>query len=127
MREIRHKIGGIHPIDRDLRKLNIDESFKSIWKEHLLKFRKRYLEGHEWLIILGGNEGTTEEFDAANDLSVRIFIIPCFRGTGNKLWERNKSLQKEPCLSCNKKDGNCTDKDISNIVSFLSCSGSAQI
>jgi hypothetical protein len=69
----RYRMGGIYPIDRDLRQLEIDESFKSVWNEHLLEFRKRYMESHEWLLIIGGNEGTLEEYVAAKEMHVKVF------------------------------------------------------
>lgn len=115
----RYRIGGIYPIDRDLRKLDIDENYKSIWKSHLLEFRKMYMQEQEWLLIVGGNEGTNEEYSAAKEMNIKVFPFPCFGGMGFQLWQRNEDLRRPPCSVCRKGDGNCTPKNIFNITQTL--------
>lgn len=115
----RYRIGGIYPIDRDLRQLDIDDVFKAVWKEHLLEFRKRYMESHEWLIIIGGNEGTHEEYLAAREMHVNVFPLPCFGGIGQYLWNKYSDLRRPPCTRCSHQDGSCSGKDISNIIQEL--------
>lgn len=114
----RFRIGGIYPIDHDLRQLNIEESLKSTWRDHLHEFRRKYLESQEWLLIVGGNEGTREEYKVAAEMGMKVFSFPCFGGTGKDLWDKY-IINRQPCNNCQKKDGNCTDDDISQIVEKL--------
>ncbi len=115
----RYHIGGIYPIDRELRRLDVDKRFKEVWETQLLKFRKWYLEPQEWLLIVGGNEGTEEEYSAANELNVKVFPFPCFGGAGQKLWNTYNILQRPPCKGCKRLDGNCGKQEIDQLINTL--------
>src|SRR4030042_1247146 len=115
----RYKIGGIYPIDNALRELDVDDRFKEIWESQLLEFRKWYLEPQEWLLILGGNDGTKEEYSAARQLNVKVFPLRCFGGAGRALWNTHEELQRPPCNGCKQLDGNCSDQAIDALIKTL--------
>ena len=117
----KYQIGGIHPINRFLGNLGeIDDNLQKQWLAHWFKFRKNYLKNHEWLIIIGGNEGTKEEYHAASDLGINIYAIPCFGGISKKIWDDIPDNYKGPCKRCKKQDGNCDSKEIEKIATFIS-------
>ncbi len=95
-----YEIAGIFPVDRDVRLAALGDAHnRARWMEHVLQFRKSYLAGKDWLLLLGGNEGTMEEFQAAEALNseeskgLRTCFIPCFGGTAMKLSRRRRSLR----------------------------------
>ncbi|MGD0078122.1 MAG: toll/interleukin-1 receptor domain-containing protein [Sedimentisphaerales bacterium] len=111
------RIAGIHPIDRDARELKLSsKAAKRKWFEHILSFRKTYLTDQEWLITIGGNEGTQEEYEAARACNVKVFAIPCFGGTAYQIFNKTKA---GPCLNCTKKDGSCGKDEIAKIADYL--------
>lgn len=116
------KIGGIYPIDRETRKSkSLSTRLQDQWLQHLLAFRKSYLIDQEWLILIGGHEGTFEEYNAAHDLNVKKYLIPCFGGTAEELWISKKSERMGPCNDCNYKSKKCDTKEISEkIAEYLS-------
>lgn len=93
----RYRIGGLYPIDRQTRERDLSPRERKLWTELFMEFRKSYLRNHEWLIVLGGNEGTEEEVEAANDLgSVRVCTVPAIGGTGLKVWEEQATGIRGP-------------------------------
>jgi hypothetical protein len=115
-----YEIGGIYPIDHKLRDLPLSIAAKSKWREHLMNFRKSYLEKQEWLILVGGSHGTKEECEAANSLNkerkakIKIYPIPCFGGTAAKIFVslRKASVSHlDPCLRCKKRQYPCRNLD----------------
>lgn len=117
----KYQIGGIHPINRFFGNLgDIDDNLQKQWLAHWFNFRKNYLKNHEWLIIIGGNEGTKEEYYAATELEMKTYAIPCFGGFSRKIWESIHDNFKGPCKTCDKKDGNCDTRQIEDIASFIS-------
>ncbi len=115
------KIGGIYPIDRVARDAEspMSESAQKKWLRHIMAFRKTYLAQHEWLLIIGGNVGTLDEYKAAKECGVRVFPIPCFGGTGLTIANGKRSRILEPCKSCHLKDASCGTQGIAQIVSSL--------
>jgi hypothetical protein len=112
-------IGGIHPIDREARKSSLSETARRKWLDHIMEFRKSYLSNQEWIILIGGNEGTKEEHDAAKKSKVKVMPIPCFGGMAATLHTRNPDYIKGPCARCEKRDGRCDTKEIQQIVLAL--------
>ena len=113
------KIGGIYPIDREAREITLSEGAKRKWLGHLLSFRKTYLADQEWLIVIGGNVGTSEEYEAARECGVKVFPIPCFGGTAASIADPERNLLAEPCRSCQRRDGLCGSEGIAKVVEYL--------
>jgi len=113
-------IGGIYPIDREARKTELSETARRKWRDHIMEFRKSYLANQEWLILIGGNEGTKEEHDAAKETKVKVMTIPCFGGMAASLHAKATDSVKGPCGHCIKRNGQCEVKDIQQIVTVLS-------
>jgi hypothetical protein len=116
---LRFQLGGIYPVDEVLRNLNIDPSYKSIFQDRLKDFRKGYMQNQEWLLIIGGNEGTQDEYEAAVEKNIMIMPLPCFGGIGAQLYQQYENLRRLPCTKCIKKDGNCTSDDIKTLISIF--------
>ena len=112
-------IGGIHPIDREARKSGLSETAIRKWLDHIMEFRKSYLSNQEWLILIGGNHGTKEEYDAARDSKVKVITIPCFGGTAATLYSRDTDPVKGPCARCEKRQGLCDSKSVQQLVTAL--------
>lgn len=100
--EISHyRIGGLYPIDRDLRKAiggtaefmetfiegDLGKELDEEWARHLMEFRLSYLAEMEWLILLGGSVGTREEHLAGMEIDTKPCPIPFFGGTALKIWK----------------------------------------
>lgn len=116
---VQFRIGGIFPIDREARELSLSDTAKQKWLDHILAFRKTYLSDQEWLILIGGNEGTLEEFDAATLCGVKTCAVPCFGGTALRVFNRRGRRKTEPCAKCQNQDGLCDSDSISKIVDWL--------
>ena len=116
---VEFRISGIFPIDREARELALSETAKKKWLDHILSFRKTYLVDQEWLILIGGNEGTLEEFEAASQCGVKTFAVPCFGGTALQIFNLRDTCRTEPCTGCKKRDGHCGGETIAHIVSCL--------
>lgn len=114
-----YRISGIYPIDRDTRASNLSEMAKKQWLSHIMVFRQSYLQDQEWLILIGGNAGTREEYLAAKQCKVKIVPIPCFGGSAQALWDQEVPDKKNPCKSCTTKDGSCGKKCIDDIIRFI--------
>jgi hypothetical protein len=112
-------IGGIHPIDREARNSSLSDTAKRKWIDHIMGFRKSYLSNQEWLILIGGNEGTKEEYAAAKASKIKIMTIPCFGGISATIHSKATFKLKGPCAHCIKRDGTCDHNDIMNIVLAL--------
>ena len=112
-------IGGIHPIDREARKSSLSETARRKWLDHIMEFRKSYLSNQEWLVLIGGNEGTNEEYDAAKKSKVKIMPIPCFGGTAAIIYSRASEDITGPCVHCAKRNGLCETREIEQIVLAL--------
>jgi len=121
-----YKIAGLYSIDKELRNLSqrydIDESN---WKDILSNFRKTYLDDKEFIIIIGGKEGTREEYSAAKSMNInnKFIPLPCFYGFGEKLWTdeytpnpQESFLNYRTCNNCNSTDS-CNK--IEEIVALL--------
>jgi hypothetical protein len=108
-----YEIGGLYPVDREVRKNPMGtRRAQSKWQEHLIAFRKSYLEKHEWLVLIGGADGTKEEheaFDGVNKVrhkQDRIYPIPCFGGYARELFEKMRHSRPAllmPCTECMKQ------------------------
>lgn len=117
----RFEIGGFYPIDRGTRESDLPREGKEQMSRYYKVHRKNYLRDKEWLIIIGGSEGSMEEFEAATDLrTVNVLAIPCFGGAAQTIWRRQNSGSKGPC-KCLHKKGDC---DLNRLVSHLTRSGS---
>ncbi|MFC1569117.1 toll/interleukin-1 receptor domain-containing protein [bacterium] len=103
-----YQIGGIYPIDKIPNDLGLSQSSKDRWKEHMLDFRMSYLVNQEYLIIVGGNSGTDEEYQAAEHVkntgisNIKIFAVKCFGGTAQKIFNKLSDEEKGSCSGCNK-------------------------
>ncbi len=113
------RISGIYPIDREAREITLSASAKKKWLDHIMSFRKSYLIDQEWLIVLGGNQGTREEYLAAEASKLNIFSIPCFGGTAESICGEKSTDIGEPCRSCTKRDGLCGRDGITKIVEYI--------
>lgn len=83
--ERRYKIGGLYPIDRLAREEQTEEQ-RLFLRGTLRNFRKSYLSGNEWLLLLGGNQGTWEEYEAVMDIdNIRLAALPGLGGTAKRL------------------------------------------
>lgn len=116
-------IGGIYPIDRDARNRALSETARRKWHNHIMEFRKSYLSKQEWLVLIGGNEGTREEHDAAKKAKVKVIAIPCFGGMAASLHAKTTDSGREPCGRCTKRNGLCDAKEIRQIVTTLGSCG----
>jgi hypothetical protein len=116
-----YRLGGIHPVDQFLRAKNLQLSDSAIkhWREHIKDFRKYYLRDQEWLVLLGGNEGTREEADAAKECGVKVMPVPCFGGTAKNIWEEAAPKKmKHQCGSC-VVNGDANRECIKEIVRYM--------
>jgi len=116
---VEFKIGGIHPIDREAREIQLTDSAKKKWLEHILAFRITYLSDQEWLLVVGGNEGTGEEFAAAQRCGLKVFAVPCFGGTGRQIHDTSGCDADSPCGRCQGRDGMCGAEGVRKIVDWL--------
>jgi hypothetical protein len=106
-----YQIGGLHPIDMFVRLGKMDEPVREHMRKFLRQYRKSYLTGKEWLVVLGGSEGTTEECDVARELKMRIMAFPCFGGAGRAAWDKGARSTRQACI-CGKGPGNCDPRDV---------------
>lgn len=115
----KYEIAGLYKFDDDR------ENFLQIcgcnvnlenWAKTLSKFRQIYLQGKNYLVIVGGGTYTEiEYYEAKKRDDIEIFPIPCFGGKGQELYELMKadnslSKLKHPCTKCYGKktsDGPC--------------------
>ena len=75
-----YRIGGLYPIDRAVRG-EVASQQREYFEKTIAQFLASYLKLNEWLLILGGNTGTWEEFEAAKNLEgLRVAAIPAFGG-----------------------------------------------
>lgn len=100
--EVDYEIAGIYPVDEQLRKSPIlNKDLEDQWKRHLMKFRRSYLENKDWLVIIGGNAGTMDEFQAVKDInkdrshSIKTCVVSYFGGTGKEL-TKDPAFHKHP-------------------------------
>jgi hypothetical protein len=119
-----YRISGIYPIDREARKSILSETAKRQWLAHIMEFRKSYLDDQEWLLTIGGNQGTAEEYAAAKDCKLKILPIPCFGGTSKRIWQDEPGARCGPCQTCNQTPRDCGAACIGAIVAFLKRNGS---
>jgi hypothetical protein len=117
-----YEIGGLWPIDSILRTKPLGwKRAESKWQEHLMRFRKSYLYKQEWLFLLGGTEGTLEEYQAAEAINrergakIKTFSIPCFGGTAAKVFQKLENKPGcqylEPCRKCKDMGNKCRKID----------------
>jgi hypothetical protein len=124
---VKFRISGIFPIDREARELTLSETAKKKWLDHIVAFRKTYLADQEWLILVGVNEGTLEEFEVASQCNVKICAVPCFGGTAKKIFDRRNIWKAEPCTKCTNRDGHCNLETIAKMVVCLKTQGGSSI
>lgn len=105
-----YEIAGIYPIDQELRRTKLkDRHIQTRWREHLLEFRMSYLSDKDWLILIGGNRGSIEEFEAVDRLNedshgIKVCFITCFGGAAKKLClSRRKNRQTLYIDGCSGK------------------------
>jgi TIR domain len=86
------EIAGIYPIDRVLSLTGVSSKrIMERWSGLLLQFRQTYLSNKEWVVIIGGNKGSEEEFhtvcklNQSRDLGIRVCLITCFGGVSRDL------------------------------------------
>ena len=116
--EVDYEIAGIHPIDKNPSFADLsNKKAISRWHNHLLLYRRSYLENKDWLIVLGGNEGTKDEFDVVQSINesklhhdIKVCFIPCFGGTAKKLNDdrsvfKHKKLYFNGCENWNESEG----------------------
>lgn len=93
-----HQIGGIWPgyaqQREELRIAGVhlsaaeDRHFARVFAD----FRVQYLRHYDWVVILGGQSGTREEFNVAREIDgIRIVTVPALGGTGRNVWEDRQS------------------------------------
>jgi hypothetical protein len=128
--EVDYEIAGIHPIDKNPNFTDLSNK-KAInrWHNHLLLYRRSYLENKDWLIVLGGNDGTKDEFDVVHSINesklhhdIKVCFIPCFGGTAKKLNEdrsifKNKKLYIDGCKNWKESEG--FEKLAENVASII--------
>jgi hypothetical protein len=112
-----YEIGGLYPVDRMLRPKGLKSTrAESKWQEHLMRFRKSYLEKQEWLVLIGGSEGTREEYQAIEAINnerrakVKTYPIPCFGGSAAAIFRelvRAGTDYLKPCIGCRPQNGKC--------------------
>jgi len=112
-----YEIGGLYPIDRILRPKGLKSTrVESKWQEHLMRFRRSYLEKHEWLVLVAGTDGTREEYQAVVTINnerrakIKTYPIPCFGGTAAALFRKMAKdgvHYLKPCIGCHPQNGRC--------------------
>ncbi len=123
-----YEIGGLYPVDRMLRRKGLKSTrAESKWQEHLIKFRKSYLEKQEWLVLIGGTEGTREEYQALEAINnerrakVKTYPIPCFGGSAAAIFRelvQADTAYLKPCIGC--RAGNSKCPNLQDIVDTMS-------
>ena len=87
-----YRIGELYSIDRAVRG-EVASQQREYFEKTIAQFRASYLKLNEWLLILGGNTGTWEEFEAAKNLEgLRVTAIPALGGVAKRLWTERQSL-----------------------------------
>lgn len=114
-----YAINGIYPIDREAREGMLSDAAKKRWRDHIMDFRKSYLADKEWLILLGGNEGTAEEYSAAKQAGVKVMPIPCFGGFSQEVFSDGVASVVGPCRDCIERNGLCGRSRIAEIVEAI--------
>lgn len=111
----KYEIAGLYKFDKDLKEFSKNSAVgMAKWDKILTKFRRLYLEGKDFMIIVGGSSSTKEEYNVALERkSLQIIPIPCFGGFGKELFDiqsQNHEYEEfcHPCLGCNGLDrGRC--------------------
>jgi hypothetical protein len=124
---VEFKFRGVHPIDPPMASGSpLVEGVKDLeneWHNHIMEFRGSYLKDQEWLIVIGGNQGTRDEYQAAKECKegrVKVFAVPCFGGKSKEIWGEDSSSRHAPCAECkNGKNGSCGAEGIKKIVASL--------
>lgn len=100
--KVDYEFGGIYPIDHVLRYSKIGtKEVRDRWRQHLLEFRESYLEGKEWVVLIGGNEGTREEFEAIQRINgrsgskIKTCFVTCFGGVAKSAFARLGTSRSE--------------------------------
>jgi hypothetical protein len=113
-----YRISGIYPIDRNAENINLSPNAKKHWVAHIMKFRRSYLADQEWIILVGGNQGTRDEYEAAVQCRVKAFAVPCFGGAGLKVWNEGHE-KSSPCCLCAAKSAPCGGECAGKIAQYL--------
>jgi hypothetical protein len=118
--ENRARMAGLYPIDRSVREARLHPEFRQRLRMEILEFRKSYLAGQEWLVLMGGSEGGCEEYEAAKSLkNVRIFAIPCSGGAARRVYDRDPSTRHWPCNKCRSYGRKCPETVIGQIAAHM--------
>jgi hypothetical protein len=117
---IDYRIAGIFPIDRSAKNIGLSENAKKHWVAHIMKFRRSYLADHDWLVLVGGNQGTQDEYEAAKSLKVKTLAIPCFGGTARRVADEDRQDLQNPCAEC-RLGGPCATECAERIAEYLLC------
>lgn len=107
----RYEIAGLYQFDKDieLRTTQLGCDIEK-WNSTIDSFRRIYLDGMNYMIIIGGGKYTASEYRVAKKMpKLQIFPIPCFGGIGKEIYDdmTNKewfSEFKHPCVLCEKKE-----------------------
>ncbi|MBI5094145.1 MAG: toll/interleukin-1 receptor domain-containing protein [Candidatus Hydrogenedentes bacterium] len=126
--KIDYEIAGLYPLDRELRTGGIHApDIINRWQDKLLEFRRSYLTDKDWLIVIGGNEGSEEEFDAVRALNaggkqrIKVCFVTCFGGAAQELsrqFASNKNqLYFDACEG--RTDGRRPETLVENILKIM--------
>jgi hypothetical protein len=93
----RYSIAGLYPIDRDRRAAMMGPRERTQWQRLFMAYRASYLQKYEWLLVVGGKDGTMEEIEAARKLSsVGVCLMPQFGGSVMEIWSTLKPEERGP-------------------------------
>jgi hypothetical protein len=114
------RIGGIYPVDRMTRELSVSPEARKKWLDQLIAFRRSYLDGLEWLVLIGGNEGTFDEYKAAKSLeSIKILALPCFAGAAAQIAKKYRNTMPNCCCTCKTSKASCRSGMVDEIVQLM--------
>ena len=107
----RYEIAGLYQFDKDieLRTTQLGCDIEK-WNSTIDSFRRIYLEGMDYMIIIGGGKYTASEYRVAKKMpKIQIFPIPCFGGIGKEIYDNMSNQEwfsefKHPCEECKKNE-----------------------
>lgn len=107
----RYEIAGLYQFDKDIeiRTTQLGCDIEK-WNSTIDSFRRIYLEGMNYMIIIGGGKYTASEYRVAKRMpKLQIFPIPCFGGIGKEVYDNMSNNEwfsefKHPCVFCEKKE-----------------------
>ena len=118
--ERRFAIGGIYPIDHHARERKTFKFVDRQWQELLKDFRKTYLRNVEWLVLIGGSEGTMEEYEAGREIEgLKVLSIPCFGGAAGRIWRSHPDVRHPTCDACKQRYRACETDALKGIAEHI--------